>query len=63
MLLQAGAQVNVTDLSSSTPLHLAAYLGYEEVRFIRFCSLIKNSKIRMIEARYIDCTDTFIIWC
>lgn len=31
MLLQAGAQVNVTDLSFSTPLHLAAYLGYEEI--------------------------------
>jgi ankyrin repeat protein len=34
MLLQAGAQVNVTDLSLSTPLHIAAYMGYEEVRLI-----------------------------
>ncbi|CAF1266938.1 unnamed protein product [Adineta ricciae] len=31
MLLQAGAQINVTDISSSTPLHIAAYMGYEEV--------------------------------
>jgi len=34
MLLQAGAQINVTDLSFSTPLHLAAYMGNEEVRLI-----------------------------
>lgn len=32
MLLQAGAQVNAIDLSCSTPLHIAAYMGYEEVR-------------------------------
>jgi ankyrin repeat protein len=32
MLLQAGAQVNVADVSSSTPLHIAAYMGSEEVR-------------------------------
>ncbi|CAF0933834.1 unnamed protein product [Rotaria sordida] len=31
MLLQAGAQVNVTDGSFSTPLHIAAYLGNEEI--------------------------------
>ncbi|CAF2766046.1 unnamed protein product [Rotaria sp. Silwood2] len=31
MLLQAGAQVNVCDLSLSTPLHIAAYMGYEEI--------------------------------
>jgi ankyrin repeat protein len=34
MLIQAGAQVNVSDLSSSTPLHIAAYMGYDEVRLI-----------------------------
>jgi ankyrin repeat protein len=34
MLLQAGAQINVTDLSLSTPLHIAAYIGNEEVRLI-----------------------------
>jgi ankyrin repeat protein len=34
MLLQAGAHVNVSDLSCSTPLHIAAYMGYEEVRLI-----------------------------
>jgi ankyrin repeat protein len=32
LLIQAGAQVNVCDLSLSTPLHIAAYSGYEEVR-------------------------------
>lgn len=32
MLIQAGAQVNGIDLSGSTPLHIAAYMGYEEVR-------------------------------
>jgi ankyrin repeat protein len=32
ILLQAGAQVNISDSSLSTPLHIAAYLGYEEVR-------------------------------
>ena len=31
VLLQAGAQVNLCDASVSTPLHIAAYLGYEEV--------------------------------
>ncbi|CAF2385393.1 unnamed protein product [Rotaria sp. Silwood2] len=31
MLLQAGAQVNVTDASFSTPLHIAAYMGNEEI--------------------------------
>ncbi|CAF1178944.1 unnamed protein product [Rotaria sordida] len=31
MLLQAGAQVNLCDLSLSTPLHIAAYMGYEEI--------------------------------
>jgi ankyrin repeat protein len=34
MLIQAGAQVNGTDSSFSTPLHIAAYMGYEEVRLI-----------------------------
>ena len=34
ILLQAGAQVNVCDSSFSTPLHIAAYMGYEEVRLI-----------------------------
>ena len=34
LLLQAGAQVNVTDSSLSTPLHIAAYMGNEEVRLI-----------------------------
>ncbi len=33
ILLQAGAQVNICDSSFSTPLHIAAYMGYEEVRF------------------------------
>lgn len=32
LLLQAGAQVNLYDGSFSTPLHLAAYTGQEEVR-------------------------------
>ena len=31
LLLQAGAQVNLYDGSLSTPLHLAAYVGHEEV--------------------------------
>ncbi|CAF1110945.1 unnamed protein product [Adineta ricciae] len=31
LLLQAGAQVNVCDASLSTPLHIAAYMGYEEI--------------------------------
>ena len=31
-LLQAGAQVNACDASLSTPLHIAAYMGHEEVR-------------------------------
>ena len=43
MLLQAGAQINATDASSSTPLHIAAYMGYEEVRLIN--RLIKNRKL------------------
>lgn len=34
ILLQAGAQVNLCDSSLSTPLHIAAYMGYEEVRLI-----------------------------
>jgi ankyrin repeat protein len=34
ILLQAGAQVNQCDSSFSTPLHIAAYMGYEEVRLI-----------------------------
>lgn len=34
MLLQAGAQVNGIDLSCSTPLHIAASMGCEEVRLI-----------------------------
>ncbi len=32
LLIQAGAHVNVSDSSLATPLHIAAYLGYEEVR-------------------------------
>jgi ankyrin repeat protein len=32
LLLQAGAQINVCDVSLSTPLHIAAYMGYDEVR-------------------------------
>ena len=32
LLLQAGAQVNLYDASFSTPLHLAAAMGHEEVR-------------------------------
>lgn len=35
MLLQANAQVNGIDLSGSTPLHIAAYMGHEEVRLMR----------------------------
>ncbi|CAF3804525.1 unnamed protein product [Rotaria magnacalcarata] len=31
MLIQAGAQVNVTDASFSTPLHIAAYMSNEEI--------------------------------
>jgi len=36
LLLQAGAQINLTDVSCSTPLHIAAYMGYEEVRLINW---------------------------
>lgn len=32
LLLQANAQVNVTNASLSSPLHCAAYAGHEEVR-------------------------------
>jgi ankyrin repeat protein len=36
ILLHAGAQVNLCDSSYSTPLHIAAYMGYEEVSLIVF---------------------------
>ena len=32
LLLQAGAQVNLCDSNLSMPLHIAASMGYEEVR-------------------------------
>jgi ankyrin repeat protein len=44
ILLQAGAHVNICDSSSSTPLHIAAYMGYDEVRLM-FCKYQKNRNI------------------
>ena len=60
ILLQAGAQINPLDSSSSTPLHLAAYLGYDDV--IKTQCIIVRFQMNKFSF-LVDYPNPFKSWC